>query len=43
MVQKKDIELEIILSLIKSRSHLREIARDIREPHTTVLRKIKTL
>jgi len=43
MVQNRDIELEIILSLIKWRSHLREIARNLEESHSTVLRKIKEL
>jgi len=43
MVQNKNIELEVILNLIKSRSHLREIARTIRESHSTVLRKINEL
>jgi len=43
MVQNKNIELEIILILIKEKSHLREIARNIGESHTTVLRKINEL
>ncbi len=43
MVQNKNIELEIILDLIKDKSHLREIARSIRESHSTVLRKINEL
>jgi len=43
MVQNKNIELEIILTLIKDKSHLREIARTIGESHSTVLRKINTL
>lgn len=44
MVQNKNnIELEIILSLIRNKSHLREIARNIGESHSTVLRKINEL
>jgi predicted nucleotidyltransferase len=43
MVQNKNIELEIILTLIKEESHLREIARNIGESHSTVLRKINEL
>jgi len=43
MVQNKNIELEIILTLIKEESHLREIARSIVESHSTVLRKINEL
>ena len=44
MVQNKNnVELEIILNLIKNRAHLREIARNIGESHSTVLRKIKEL
>ena len=43
MVQNKNIELEIILNLIKNKSHLREIARSIEESHSTVLRKINEL
>jgi len=44
MVQNKNnIESEIILNLIKNKSHLREIARNINKPHSTVLRKINEL
>lgn len=43
MVQNKNIELEIILALIRDKSHLREIARTIDESHSTVLRKISLL
>lgn len=43
MVQNRNIELEIILILIKEESHLREIARAINESHSTVLRKINEL
>ena len=43
MVQNKNIELEIILILIKNRSHLREIARTLDESHSTILRKINEL
>ena len=44
MVQNKtNIELEIILVLIRERSHLREIARKLDESHSTVLRRIREL
>jgi len=43
MVQNKNIELEVILNLIKNNSHLREIARSIKESHSTVSRKINEL
>jgi len=47
MVQKytrvKNIELEIILSLIRGEGHVREIARTINEPHSTVIRKLSLL
>ena len=43
MVQNKNIELEIILVLIKNKSHLREIARTLDESHSTILRKINEL
>lgn len=44
MVQNKNnIELEIILALIREESHLREIARNLNESHSTVLRKIERL
>src|SRR3989344_2662280 len=44
MVQNRDnIELEIILVLIKNKTHLREIARTLRESHSTILRKINGL
>ena len=43
MVQNKNIELEIILTLIKNKSHLREIARFIKQPHSTVLRRLNEL
>lgn len=43
MVQNKNIELEIILILIRNKSYLREIARVIGESHSTVLRKINYL
>ncbi|KHO52993.1 MAG: hypothetical protein QT05_C0011G0005 [archaeon GW2011_AR13] len=43
MVQNKNIEFEIVLMLINRKSHLREIARLINEPHSTVLRKINQL
>jgi predicted nucleotidyltransferase len=44
MVQNKNnLDLEIISVLLRSRVHLREIARMLSEPHTTILRKIKEL
>jgi len=43
MVQNRDIELEVILVLLKNNSHIREIARIINEPHSSVLRKIREL
>lgn len=43
MVQNKNVELEIILWLIKENSHLRGIARSIKESHSTVLRKLNEL
>jgi predicted nucleotidyltransferase len=44
MVQNKNnLELEIILVLLKNRAHLREMARSINESHSTVLRKINEL
>jgi len=44
MVQNKNnIEYEIILTLIKNKSHLREIGRTLNTPHSTILRKINGL
>jgi len=44
MVQNRNnIESEIILTLIKNKTHLREIARIINESHSTILRKINDL
>lgn len=44
MVQiKNNIELEIILVLIRGESHLREIARTLKKSHSTILRKINEL
>jgi predicted nucleotidyltransferase len=44
MVQNKNnLELEIILVLLKNKTHLREIARILNESHSTVLRKINEL
>jgi len=37
---RNNLELEIILVLIKNKTHLREIARILKESHSTVLRKI---
>src|SRR3989344_1743596 len=44
MVQNKsNLELEIILVLLKGKVHLREIARTLNESHSTILRKINEL
>src|SRR3989344_4859500 len=44
MVQNKDnIELEIILLLIRGENHLRGIAKQLNESHSTVLRKLNKL
>ena len=43
MVQNKNIELEVVLNLIRDKSHLREIARSMIENHSTVSRKINEL
>lgn len=44
MVQNKNnIELEIILVLLRNKTHLREIARTLNQAHSTVLRKINDL
>lgn len=44
MVQNKtNTELEIVLVLIRNKSHLREIARTLKIPHSTVLRRINEL
>lgn len=44
MVQKIDnIHLEIVLTLIKNKTHLRELARILDESHSTILRKINEL
>jgi len=44
MVQNKNnLELEIILVLLKNKTHLREIARILNESHSTILRKINEL
>ncbi len=44
MVQNKNnLELEIILVLLRNKTHLREIARILNESHSTILRKINEL
>lgn len=44
MVQNKiNLELEIILALLKNKSHLREIARLLNQSHSTLSRKINSL
>jgi predicted nucleotidyltransferase len=44
MVQKRDnLELEIILVLLKGENHLRGTAKQLNESHSTVLRKLNRL
>ncbi len=44
MVQNKNnLELDIILVLLKNKTHLREIARNLNESHSTILRKTNEL
>ena len=44
MVQNKNnLDLEIILVLLKNKAYLREIARTLQESHSTILRKINEL
>lgn len=44
MVQNKNnLELEVMLVLIRNETHLREIARILNESHSTILRKINLL
>lgn len=43
MVQKRNIELEIILEILKERKHLREIAKNLEESPSTILRKANNL
>ena len=44
MVQKKDnLESEILLLLVKERGHLRGIAKQLDESHSTVLRKLNKM
>ena len=44
MVQNKNnLELEIILVLLRNETHLREMARVLKESHSTILRKINGL
>ena len=44
MVQKwNNNELEIILQLLKSSKHIRAIAKEINEPHVTILRRLNEL
>lgn len=40
---KTNVELEIILILLKNETHLREIARILNTPHSTILRKLNFL
>ncbi|PIN95448.1 hypothetical protein COU56_01575, partial [Candidatus Pacearchaeota archaeon CG10_big_fil_rev_8_21_14_0_10_31_9] len=40
---KNSIEAEIVLVLLRNKSHLREIARTLNESHSTILRKINEL
>ena len=44
MVQNRNnIDMEIILILLKEQNHLREISRQLNESHSTILRKINEL
>ncbi len=44
MVQNRNnLDFEIILHLLKEEDHLRSIARGLREPHATVLRRLNLL
>jgi predicted nucleotidyltransferase len=44
MVQNRDnLDLEIILVLLKKESHLREIAKALSKPHSTILRRVNQL
>ncbi len=44
MVQNKtNMDMEIILALIRERTHLREMARKLNESHSTLLRRINML
>lgn len=44
MVQNKtNLDLEIILVLLKNETHLREVSRNLDESHSTILRKINEL
>ena len=44
MVQNKDnLDLEVILVLLKNKSYLREIARILNQSHSTLSRKIDNL
>ncbi|MEK6833060.1 MAG: nucleotidyltransferase domain-containing protein [Nanoarchaeota archaeon] len=43
MVQKRDINSEIILTLLKNDRHLREISRVLAASHATILRKLNFL
>jgi len=40
---KNNLNLEVILMLLKNKAHLREIARALNESHSTILRKINEL
>jgi predicted nucleotidyltransferase len=44
MVQKRDnLELEIVLVLLRGENHLRGIAKQLNESHSTILRKLNKL
>ncbi len=43
MDHKRNIELEIILKLLKKNYHLRELSKELKEPLTNLSRKIKIL
>ena len=42
-MEQKNYILEIIDSLLKKKSHARELAKKIQTNHTTIIRKIKEL
>lgn len=43
MVQNRDVNLEIILTLLGENRHLREISRVLSVPHATILRRLNFL
>lgn len=43
MVQKENIDLEMVLKLLEGKMHLRELARSLEVPHSTIMRKLNIL